>query len=1183
MGKVDGVRGGFLVGESRSGPSDSPKTQRPKKGTPLTYALMNKAAVPSAEPDETEKAALGRFHLDSGASNHMTSERTLRDKKIRRKMKKSTKQPNGTVTCANGAAQTILGAVDFGRLTDVRVVDGLQANLISTGKLCDDGKAVILTKHSAYIIDQPALADKTELMTKIAKRKKDGLYDCDHDWLLHNQTNALLGKANHRAQHTTNVKTRPQDDLVLWHQRLGHVAANTIIKGVKEGILTGPRSLLELKSRKVSRTTDVPLCTTCAGAKFTRLAKPLHSRDKERAQHPFHFLAMDTGGPVRPATQAGDRWFLCIVDYYSNGVWTYPMPHRNDAAKAFKTFMREVVGPNKIHKVETIKSDGARELIYGELREYLLDNKIVDQQVTAPDASHSNGKAERAIRTLSTLTRALMLHNNTPPSLWNYAIKHAALLIRHLPSASNPGRRAPMQLLKNTKDPVELNKLRTFYAPVYFYDSVTAKNKSRRFSPRGSPGYFLGFSNKTMTSYFIRSKKTRRIHNIGAREVYFYEDLKHSAPLLPPLPARKLTLTRDQEEPSEAETPPPSDDEQKTTADSEEETSSSEEQINTHTDEEAEPKSLPSKSQGRPSRTRKPRMAHNAGASQRELINLYSQKRHALLGFTSDFAGYTASPESALRKVTDVYTPRTYQDAITCDDSSKWKTAIEDELNNLIEQHVFEIVKKPAAAKIIRTKWVFKVKSNEHGEVERFKGRLTAMGCSQIKGYNYSLTYSPTLRHATLRFVFWLIAENKMYVLVFDIKAAFLSARLQSKNPIYMAIPQGLAEHLNKNLQGKVCRLIKSIYGLKQAPRAFNKKLTKALTGLGFKATISDACLFTRKTKKAFTIIAVWVDDGIVASTSQTTVKEIITKLKDIFLLGKVEPLSYFLGMKIDYKQREGLLRVSSERYITEVVKRFRTESCKPRSTPQSPGSRLDKPQGPIDERLEFQAQRTYRELVGSMLYISITSRPDIAYAVSRLTRYMQDFDKTHWSAALYLLGYLQHTKEKSLHFRHSGMLQREQTQIIGYTDASWADEKERSRSTTGFLIYLGKNLIHWGSKLQKTQALSTAEAEYMAATTGIQEIQHLKNILEELEIKEAKIPIIYCDNEAAVTIMQGNGTTKSRTKHMRLRYHYIRQYVSDEHLEMRWISTDQQRADLLTKAVSSTIFKLLFHHLQLA
>ena len=217
------------------------------------------------------------------------------------------------------------------------------------------------------------------------------------------------------------------------------------------------------------------------------------------------------------------------------------------------------------------------------------------------------------------------------------------------------------------------------------------------------------------------------------------------------------------------------------------------------------------------------------------------------------------------------------------------------------------------------------------------------------------------------------------------------------------------------------------------------------------------------------------------------------------------------------------------------------------------------------------------------MLYISITSRPDIAYAVSRLTRYMQDFDKTHWSAALYLLGYLHHTKEKSLHFRHSGMLQREQTQIIGYTDASWADEKERSRSTTGFLIYLGKNLIHWGSKLQKTQALSTAEAEYMAATTGIQEIQHLKNILEELEIKEAKIPIIYCDNEAAVTIMQGNGTTKSRTKHMRLRYHYIRQYVSDGHLEMRWISTEHQRADLLTKAVSSTIFKLLFHHLQLA
>ena len=427
------------------------------------------------------------------------------------------------------------------------------------------------------------------------------------------------------------------------------------------------------------------------------------------------------------------------------------------------------------------------------------------------------------------------------------------------------------------------------------------------------------------------------------------------------------------------------------------------------------------------------------------------------------------------------------------------------------------------------------------------------------------------MSHSTLRLVLTIIVHNKMYTIQFDIKAAFLAATLDSKNQIYLSIPQGLERYLKKSLKGKVLRLRKSLYGLKQAPREFNKMLNKALIDMGFKPTLSDKCLYSKKTKQVWIIIAVWVDDGILASTDKDHIAITIKQLKKIFNLGQVEELNYFLGMKIRYIRERGRLTLSSERYVKELAARFNSYKTKNRSTPQEPGSKLMKPTGELADRTEFQANRSYREIVGSLLYVSITTRPDISYGVGRLSRYLNDFDQTHWKAALYLLGYLQTTKDKELIFQRK--TQPGGVQISCFTDAAWADDKDTRKSTAGYLVYINDTLICWKSTREKTIALSTAEAEYLAAIMGMKAVLHIQNLLKELGIKETHKPIVWIDNTAALSILQGESNNYSKTRHMDLKAKWAKHHIIEGKMEARWINTKEQRADVMTKAVDKMTY----------
>ena len=943
----------------------------------------------------------------------------------------------------------------------MKVVQGLEANLVSVGKLCDAGeRALVFTKDSVFSTYTHNI--DSEHLDKIGSRQSDGLYDANYKWLLSDCEQAYGGQSQEQTQiqtndpkqrkHSQNVRTVPSDARVLWHQRLGHQPIRSIVAAVNKGLIKGPPSLMSLTDYKKHGATDHPLCPTCAGSKFVRHAKPLQSHDKARATHPFHTICIDTAGPVNPASRRKNRWYLVIIDVYSNAIWVYPMTRKNDAAAKVEQFLTEVVGKQKIDQVEIIKHDGARELEYGDLRRLFLEAGITNLQVTGPNASHQNARAERAVRTVTLVGRSILNHTNGPANEWDYAVQHGALITRLCPCTANPDNQAPIQRLRYDNTPVDLKHLRTFYAPVYFYDLKTATTKGKRFKLRAQPGYFVGYANKRLTSYLVRSKRGK-VLRVAARDITFYEDLSHAAAPLPPT-RPKTFVVGDDGVPHPVHSEEEKDDEGHSEQD---------EDTNSDSDDSDSPDDQPSR---RSSRERRPRIGHNAGASQQELIDLYQQQRHNLAGHVTDFSGYAQAGMLSHSKLEKHFTPRTRKEAMACEEKQAWQAAEAEEFENLISNDVFELVNRPPGAKVIRYKYVYKNKYGADGKLQRKKVRLTVMGCTQVKGINYFLTYSPTLSHSTLRLVFWLIVEHNMYVLTFDIKAAFLAADLDSATPIYMTIPEGLSEYLKKDLSDKVIRLKKSLYGLKQAPREFNKMLTGALKELGFRPLVSDPCLFIKREKDNITSIAIWVDDGIVT--------QVIEGIKKIFKLGTVAPLYFFLGMEIKYRREQGRLTISTRRYTEDLEARFGPE-LKKRSTPFPPGLRLEKPTGDIKDRMEFQLTHSYRELVGSLLYISTTSRPDISFAVSRLTKHVQDYDKTHWRAALHVLAYLSSTKDQVLCFRHSAVLQNKQVRIRCWTDSSWADCKDTSQSSMGLLVYLGDSLIIWRSKSHKNLVLSTA------------------------------------------------------------------------------------------------------------
>jgi hypothetical protein len=504
---------------------------------------------------------------------------------------------------------------------------------------------------------------------------------------------------------------------------------------------------------------------------------------------------------------------------------------------------------------------------------------------------------------------------------------------------------------------------------------------------------------------------------------------------------------------------------------------------------------------------------------------------------------------------TKLFEPRTCKEALSCEQAARWIEAMAEEMQSMQDNCVMVLEQPPDGRKAIPTMMIFKVKYDENGMVKRFKARLVAKGFMQQQGRDYVEVWAPVGKYPSLRAFLAMAAAEGMHIHQLDVKTAFLNADLEEE--IYITLPA----EVEGGGAGMVYRLRKAIYGLKQAPRAWYKRLRETLEGIGFSVSDADPALFIRNSKNSKQLILCHVDDMLIASTDLRQVEQIKAALALSLEITDLGSATCYLGMEI--QRSENKLLLTQRQYTAELLDQNRMTAVRVRSVPLDVSIKLSKDSG---EQLSSSDITKYRALVGAMMYLGCGTRPDIAFAVGALARFFQSPTTQHWDAAMLVLRYLASTRDMGIEYGSGGGLQ-------GYADADFAGNVDNRRSTTGYVFTLNGGAVSWGSKLQPTVAVSTTEAEYMAAGAAVKEALFLRKLGPELGLQlDAGGVSIRGDNTAALALLV-NPISSERSKHIDVLHHFARERALRKEVVFSYIATQEMVADALTKALVPALF----------
>ncbi|GJP65723.1 hypothetical protein CLOP_g22587 [Closterium sp. NIES-67] len=509
--------------------------------------------------------------------------------------------------------------------------------------------------------------------------------------------------------------------------------------------------------------------------------------------------------------------------------------------------------------------------------------------------------------------------------------------------------------------------------------------------------------------------------------------------------------------------------------------------------------------------------------------------------------------------------PATLHEAWTGPLKAKWNPSTDEEFNSLIENETWDLVNLPKGRRAIGNKWVFRTKTGADGEVERYKSRLVAKGFEQKEEEDYKEVFAPVAKTGTLKTLLAIATMKGWSVKQMDIITAFLNGVVVED--IYMEQLVGYEDGT-----GRVCKLKKAIYGLKQAPRCWYEKLAEVLLAGGFNTSQADHSLFLLGEGEQQLCLLIYVDDILLFSPSMEQIERTQKLLMDSFKCKMLGDVHYYLGLQIERDVEKRWLKMHQHKYISGVVQRYGILEGRTVRTPLPADFKLRKATED-DVVLEEEEMKEYHSLIESVMYAAVQTRLDASFGVGQLARVVQQPTAEHLEVARRMVRYLGSTTSAGVQFSMAGQLKQPGAEgvkpgslkLTCFTDATWASEDEDCSSIGGFACMIGGVPVSWRSKKQSEIAQSSAEAEYMALYHRIKEIVSLRKLLEDIGEKQDGPTPLFTDSKGAIG-MATNPILNGLNKHMKIKWHWVRQMVKEGVVELHHVKASKQAADFLTK-----------------
>ncbi|GKC07866.1 putative RNA-directed DNA polymerase [Tanacetum coccineum] len=419
------------------------------------------------------------------------------------------------------------------------------------------------------------------------------------------------------------------------------------------------------------------------------------------------------------------------------------------------------------------------------------------------------------------------------------------------------------------------------------------------------------------------------------------------------------------------------------------------------------------------------------------------------------------------------------------------------EMQSIKDNQVWNLVNLPPNCKTVRSKWLFKKKSDIDGNIPTYKARLIAKGFTQTYGVDYEETFSPVADIKSIRILIAIVAYYENEIWQMDVKTTFLNSRLN--DDVYMVQPKG----------------------------SWNKRFDEEIKKYGFTQNPDEPCVYKRASGSNIVFLILYVDDILLMGNNIPMLQDVKSWLGKSFAMKDLVEAAYILGIKIYRDRSRRLIGLSQNAYIDKILKRFKMDTSKRGTIPMQPNVDLRKSQGPsTPAEVKRMKGVPYASAVGSIMYAVRCTRPDIAFSQNLTSRYQQNPGESHWTAVKNILKYLRNTRDMFLVYGGDSTTE---LSFTCYTDASWETDRDDLRSQTGFVFVMNEGAVDWKSAKQSTTAMYSMEAEYIAAAEAAMEAIWIRKFIYGLGV----VPNIdrpmdmYCDNTGSITIADEPGVQK--------------------------------------------------------